>query len=164
MTGTAVVRASDNSGIESVEDFDGKKAGGAATSSYMLSAEKLGAELVVYDNASNEQYFIDLTAGRIDFIPNGYYTIQSAIAFYGDQYDIKMADTVLFNPSKGGFVFRKDAQALVDRINEEIEKLRESGRLQEIAEQYYMGENPSEPFEEFNGIPFDEIPVIDYQN
>ncbi|EKB54572.1 transporter substrate-binding domain-containing protein [Facklamia hominis] len=159
--GTAVVRSEDNSGIESVEDFAGKKAGGAASTTYMRTAQKLGAEPVVYDNSSNEQYLMDLVAKRIDFIPNDYYTIKSAIAFYGDQYPIKMAD-IFYNPTQAGFMYHKGAEELVKKINEEIEKLRESGRLQEIAEQYFNGENPSEPFKEINGTPIEDIPVIEY--
>ena len=59
-------------------------------------------------------------------------------------------------------MYHKGAEELVKKINEEIEKLRESGRLQEIAEQYFNGENPSEPFKEINGTPIEDIPVIEY--
>lgn len=161
--GAIVVREEDNSGIESLEDFEGKKAAGAATTTFMQSAQAFGAELVVYDNASAEQYYMDIVAGRTDFIPNDYYNIKNTIALYDDQYAIKMGD-VFFNPSQDAFLFNKEAQSLVDRFNEELEKLRESGKLAEIATQYFDGDNPSEPLEEINGQKIEDVPVINYAN
>lgn len=158
--GTATVRSEDNSGIEKLEDFTGKKAAGGATTIYMQIAEKLGAIPVVYDNATNEQYFIDLTSNRTDFIPNDYYTIKSAITFYGEQYPITMAN-VFFNPSQAAFIYNKESGALVERIDQEIQVLRDNGKLKELAEIYYNGDNPSEPLEEINGIKLEEIPVIE---
>lgn len=161
--GAIVVREEDDSGIESLEDFEGKKAAGAATTTFMQSAQELGAELVVYDNASAEQYYMDIVAGRTDFIPNDYYNIKNTISLYDDQYAIKMGD-VFFNPSQDAFLFNKEAKSLVDRFNEELAKLRESGKLAEIATKYFDGDNPSEPLEEINGQKIEDLPVIDYGN
>lgn len=159
--GTAVVRSKDNSGIKKLEDFKGKKAAGAATTVYMKIAKKLGAKPVIYDNSSNEQYMMDLTAKRTDFIPNDYYTIKSALAFYGDKYDIKIAN-IFYNPSKSALLLAKKDVKLANRINQELKKLRESGRLTELAKKYYNGDNPSEPLKEFNGQALKNIPVVDY--
>lgn len=161
--GAIVVREEDDSGIESLEDFEGKKAAGAATTTFMQSAQELGAELVVYDNASAEQYYMDIVAGRTDFIPNDYYNIKNTISLYDDQYAIKMGD-VFFNPSQDAFLFNKEAKSLVDRFNEELAKLRESGKLAEIATKYFDGDNPSEPLEEISGQKIEDLPVIDYAN
>jgi cystine transport system substrate-binding protein len=46
--GSALVRESDSSGIETVEDLKGKKVGGSATSNYSEFARNQGAEVVVY--------------------------------------------------------------------------------------------------------------------
>ena len=62
--GAMVVRESDNSGIETLEDLKDKKAAGAATTSYMKVARHYGAEEVIYDNATNDQYLQDVANGR----------------------------------------------------------------------------------------------------
>ena len=45
---TMAVRESDNSGIETLEDLEGKKAGGGATTIYSQIAEQFGAEVITY--------------------------------------------------------------------------------------------------------------------
>lgn len=49
-----IVREKDDSGIASLEDLKGKKAAGEGTTGYMKMAEQFGAELVSYDNATND--------------------------------------------------------------------------------------------------------------
>lgn len=51
-----VIRESDNSGISSWEDLKGKKAAGAESTKYMKIAKKMGTELVVYNNVTNNVY------------------------------------------------------------------------------------------------------------
>ena len=80
-----VVRGSDNSGISSWADVKGKKAAGAASTNYMKIAKKLGAELVVYDNVTNDVYMSDLVNGRTDVIINDYYLQSIAVAFAKDE-------------------------------------------------------------------------------
>ena len=71
--GAMVVREEDDSGIETLEDLKGKKAAGAATTSYMKVARHFGAEEVIYDNATNDQYLWDVANGRTDTVLNDYY-------------------------------------------------------------------------------------------
>ncbi len=51
-----VVRESDSSGISLWEDLKGKKAMGAASTKYMKITKKMGVELIVYDNVTNNVY------------------------------------------------------------------------------------------------------------
>src|SRR5699024_8014353 len=62
------VRSADNSGIESLEDLEGKKYGGGATTIFGQIAEHYGAEIVTYGNAPNEAYLRDVHNGRTDTV------------------------------------------------------------------------------------------------
>ena len=53
-----------NPGISSWEDLKGKKAAGATSTKYMKITKKMGAELVVYDNVTNDVYMQDLVNGQ----------------------------------------------------------------------------------------------------
>ena len=92
-----IVRKSDDSGIASLEDLDGKKAAGEPNTSYMRLAESYGAELVTYDNATNDQYLTDVANGRTDVILNDYYLQKMAVAALPD-IPVKILEDVYFNP------------------------------------------------------------------
>jgi len=155
--GGAVVRESDNSGIESLEDWEGKKAAGGATTTYMQIAEQLGAEPVVYDNATNDVYFRDVASGRTDFIPNDYYVSNTAVQNFSD-LGVKMAD-VRYNPTEIGIVFSNQDNSLKEQVDPIIEEMQQDGTLTQLSEEFYMGEDVSQPVE---GV--EDMPVIDIEN
>lgn len=68
-----IVREDGSSKINSLEDLEGKKAAGEPNASYMRLAESYGAKLIIYDNATNDQYLTDVANGRTDVIINDYY-------------------------------------------------------------------------------------------
>ncbi len=111
-----IVRKSDDSGIASLEDLDGKKAAGEPNTSYMRLAESYGAELVTYDNATNDQYLTDVANGRTDVILNDYYLQKMAVAALPD-IPVKILEDVYFNPNETGFLFVKDHQALQEKVD-----------------------------------------------
>jgi len=154
-----VVRESDNSGIYSLADFKGKKAAGGATTDYMQVAQMLGAEPVTYDNATNDQYFLDVQNGRTDFIPNDYFTQLVSVEFFEDM-DVKVGN-VFFNPDTSHFVFNKDQDELLEAFNKTIQKFREDGTLSDLSKEFYSGHDVSVKRDEINGIPFDEIPTLE---
>lgn len=154
-----VVRESDDSGIESIEDFKGKKAAGGATTNYMQIAQQLGAELVTYDNATNDQYFLDVVNKRTDFIPNDYYLQKTSIDFFSDM-DVKIGN-VFYNPSISAFVYNSESVALQQKIDEVIVEMREDGTLAEISAKYFNGDDVSVKQDEINGIKIDELPIIE---
>ena len=156
-----VVREEDNSGIESIEDFAGKKAAGGATTNYMQIASQLGAELVTYDNATNDQYFLDVANGRTDFIPNDYYLQKTSIDFFSD-LGVKLGN-VFYNPSFSAFVYNSESHALQEAIDQVLLEMKEDGTLAEISATYFAGEDVSVEQEEINGIKVDDLPVIELE-
>ncbi len=132
-----IVRKSDDSGIASLEDLDGKKAAGEPNTSYMRLAESYGAELVTYDNATNDQYLTDVANGRTDVILNDYYLQKMAVAALPD-IPVKILEDVYFNPNEMGFLFVKDHQALQEKVDAVLAEMKEDGRLKELAETYFQ--------------------------
>ena len=132
-----IVRKSDDSGIASLEDLDGKKAAGEPNTSYMGLAESYGAELVTYDNATNDQYLTDVANGRTDVILNDYYLQKMAVAALPD-IPVKILEDVYFNPNETGFLFVKDHQALQEKVDAVLAEMKEDGRLKELAETYFQ--------------------------
>lgn len=132
-----IVRKSDDSGIASLEDLDGKKAAGEPNTSYMRLAESYGAELVTYDNATNDQYLTDVANGRTDVILNDYYLQKMAVAALPD-IPVKILEDVYFNPNETGFLFVKDHQALQEKVDAVLAEMKEEGRLKELAETYFQ--------------------------
>lgn len=152
--GGLVVRASDNSGIESFEDWDGKKAAGGATTTYMGIARSLGAEPVTYDNATNDIFFRDVASGRTDFIPNDYYISNTAVQFFAD-LGVKMHD-LKYNPSEQAIVLSNDDNSVKEKVDEALAELREEGILSELSAEFFGGEDVTEPLENV-----DELPVFE---
>lgn len=132
-----IVRKSDDSGIASLEDLDGKKAAGEPNTSYMRLAESYGAELVTYDNATNDQYLTDVANGRTDVILNDYYLQKMAVAALPD-IPVKILEDVYFNPNETGFLFVKAHQALQEKVDAVLAEMKEDGRLKELAETYFQ--------------------------
>lgn len=152
--GGLVVRASDNSGIESFEDWDGKKAAGGATTTYMGIARSLGAEPVTYDNATNDIFFRDVASGRTDFIPNDYYISNTAVQFFAD-LGVKMHD-LKYNPSEQAIVLSNNDNSVKEKVDEALAELREEGVLSELSAKFFGGEDVTEPLENV-----DELPVFE---
>ena len=132
-----VVRESDNSGIASLEDLDGKKAAGEPNTSYMKIAEAYGAELITYDNATNDQYLTDVANGRTDVVPNDYYLQKMSVAALPD-IPVKILEDVYFNPSETGFLFAKGHDALREKVNDVLADMQSDGTLKEISETYFQ--------------------------
>lgn len=140
--GSMVVRKSDNSGIESLEDLKGKKAAGAATTSYMKVAKVYGAEEVIYDNATNDQYLMDVANGRTDVILNDYYSQLLATKALPD-IPVKVHD-IYYNPSETNYAIKLGNDILTDKINEQLEAMKNDGTLTELSKQFYDGADVSE--------------------
>lgn len=153
--GGIVVRESDESGIETLEDVAGKKAGGAATSIWSDMAIELGAEVVPYDNATNDIFFRDIASGRIDIVMHDYFLSSTAVKKFSD-LGVKMSD-VQYNPTTSGMIFSKEDTTLVNAVNEALQELRDEGVLSELATEFYDGQDISEPTEGFEELPIVEV-------
>ena len=140
-----VVRGSDNSGIHSWEDVKGKKAAGAASTNYMKIAKKLGAELVIYDNVTNDVYMSDLVNGRTDVIINDYYLQKIAVAFGKDTFPIKINEGIYANPYSASFSIKLGNDVIQQKFNEALKSMKEDGTLTEISKTFFAGEDVTQP-------------------
>lgn len=139
-----IVRKEDNSGIASLEDLKGKKAAGEATTGYMKLAEKMDAELVSYDNATNDQYLTDVANGRTDVILNDYYLQKMSVAALPD-IPVKILEDVYFNPSSSGFFYPKQNVALREKIDTVLEEMQADGSLKKLSETFFNADVSVEP-------------------
>lgn len=144
-----IVRESDDSGIASLEDLKGKKAAGEPNTSYMQLAESYGAELVTYDNATNDQYLTDVANGRTDVILNDYYLQKMAVAAMPD-IPVKILEDVYFNPNETGFLFVKDHEALREKVDEILAEMKDDGSLKALAEEYFQTDISVKSDQEFD--------------
>ncbi|MDN6266204.1 MAG: transporter substrate-binding domain-containing protein [Tetragenococcus halophilus] len=139
-----IVREEDDSGIASLEDLEGKKAAGEPNTSYMRAAEQYGAELVTYDNATNEQYLTDVANGRTDTVVNDYYLQKMTTEALPD-VPVKILDDVYFNLDHNGFLFEKEHEALHEKVNEVLAEMKDDGTLKEISEEYFDADVSEKP-------------------
>lgn len=140
--GSMVVRQSDDSGISKLEDLKGKKAAGAATTSYMKVAKKFGAELVIYDNVTNDVYLQDVANGRTDVILNDFY-LQTMATKALPEIPVKVLEDVYYNPSESNFAIKKGNTVLQEKINEQLEAMRKDGTLKKLSEKFFAGQDVS---------------------
>lgn len=140
--GTAIVRKSDLSGIESLEDLKGKKAAGEATTIFMDVAREYGAEEVIYDNATNDQYLRDVSTGRTDVILNDYYLQTLALAFF-PEFDITIHPDIAYNPQEVAFLMDKENDGLQENIDRVLDEMLEDGTVKDLSEQFYNGADVS---------------------
>ncbi|MGN8646864.1 transporter substrate-binding domain-containing protein [Gracilibacillus sp. HCP3S3_G5_1] len=151
---TMVVREEDNSGIESLEDLAGKRAGGGATTIYSQIAEHFGAEVVTYGNAPNEAYLRDVHDGKTDVIVNDYYLSKFGVAGF-PEFDIQLHPDLKFHPTEQAIAMDLEAEVLQQKINEALEEMREDGTLTELAIEFYQedaSQKPEEEIEEIEGL------------
>lgn len=153
-----VVRQSDDSGIKSLEDLKGKKAAGASTTSYMKVAKKFGAELVIYDNVTNDVYLQDVANGRTDVILNDFYLQTMATKALPD-IPVKVLEGLYYNPSEANFALKLDNTTLQAKMNEALEDMRQDGTLTKLSEQFFAGEDVSKE----KDYDFEKIDVSDVE-
>lgn len=152
---TMIVRKDDNSGIESLEDLEGKVAGGIATTVYSEIAEKYGAELKIYGNVPNDVYSKDVHNGRTDVIINDYYLQKLGLELFPD-LNIHMHPDLKFHPTTTHIVMPKQADKLHQEVDRIVGEMLEDGTLKEISEQFFDGQDisvePEEDIIEIEGI------------
>ncbi|TKD72517.1 transporter substrate-binding domain-containing protein [Pseudalkalibacillus hwajinpoensis] len=141
--GTAIVRKDDLSGIESINDLEGKKAAGAATTNFMKLAKKKGAEEVIYDNATNEQYLRDVETGRTDVILNDVYLQRLALAAF-PELNLTIHPDIQYMPSEGGLLMNKENEQLIKKVNGVIKNMLEDGTISDLSKEFFNGADVTE--------------------
>ncbi|MBH0231217.1 transporter substrate-binding domain-containing protein [Halobacillus yeomjeoni] len=144
---TMIVRESDLSGIETLEDLEGKKHGGGATTVFSQIAEHFGAETKTYGNVTNDVYLRDVENGRTDFIINDYYLQSLALKAMPD-IEVQLHPDLQFHPTNSAIVMPKDADKLKEEIDAALQELRENGTLTEISKEFFGGKDASKKPEE----------------
>lgn len=145
---SVVVRASDNSGINSWSDIKGKKAAGEAGTSYQRLSQQLGATLVNYDNVSNDVYMRDVKNGKTDFIMNDYY-LQSLALKATPNSGLTLPSNLYFNTDEDkngvGFIMKKGDTDLQKQVNAQLKKLKKDGTIKKLSEKYYGADVTKKP-------------------
>lgn len=136
--GAAIVRKSDLSGIKNLDSLEGKKAAGEATTTYMEVAREHGAEEIIYDNATNDQYLRDVSTGRTDIILNDFYTQRLAVAAF-PEFDITVHPDIKYNPSNQAILMKKDNSELLKEINKVLEEMKSDGTMSKLSKKFYDG-------------------------
>lgn len=150
---TMIVRKDDLSGINSLEDLKGKKAGGEATTGYSKIAEELGAEVVAYGNTTNDVYLRDVDNGRTDLIINDYYLQSLALQAFSD-LNITIHPDFKFDETANAAIMPKDATELKKQVDKVLSEMREDGTLTKLSEEFFGGADVSKQ-------PDEDIPTID---
>ena len=140
--GTAIVRKKDFSGIHTLEDLKGKKAAGAATTVYMDIARKYGAEEVIYDNATNDQFLKDVANGRTDVILNDYYLQKLALAAMPD-LDLTIHPDLKYYPHQQGMIMKKGNTELKKQFDKTIDEMLKDGTIKKISKKFFGGADVS---------------------
>lgn len=140
--GTAIVRKSDHSGIESLKDLKGKKAAGAATSIYMQVGRDNGAEEVIYDNVTNDVYLRDVEIGRTDVILNDYYLQKLALKAF-PEFEIMIHPDIKYHPNVQAIIMKKDSKELLEQVNTVLAEMKDDGTISQLAEKFFDGEDVS---------------------
>ncbi len=143
-----LVRKSDQSGIHSWADIKGKKAAGEAGTNYQRLAQQLGAQLVNYDNVSNDVYLKGVQSGKTDFIMNDYYLQKLALAASpnsGLEINPDMYFTTNEDGDGEGIIINKKDKALQKRVNKELAQLKRNGTLSKLAKKFYGDDVTKKP-------------------
>ncbi|HJF32016.1 MAG TPA: transporter substrate-binding domain-containing protein [Sporosarcina psychrophila] len=140
--GTAIVRKSDHSGIETLEDLKGKKAAGAATSVYMQVGRDYGAEEAIYDNVTNDVYLRDVEIGRTDVILNDYYLQKLALEAF-PEFEIMIHPDIKYHPNVQAIIMKKDNDELLKHVNDVLADMHTDGTISELAKKFFNGEDVS---------------------
>ncbi len=157
-----MVREEDLSGIETVDDLEGKVHAGEASTTFSRVMRSFGAEILTYDNATNDQYLRDLELGRSDVIMNDYYLQRLAIEFL-PEFDVTLHPDLRFwlEPAGTHVVVPQGADRLKERVNESLSELREDETLAEISRAFFDGDDvtvrPDVEEEGFIVVDLDEL-------
>ncbi len=112
----------------------------------MRLAEKHGAKLVTYDNATNDQYLSDVANGRTDVILNDYYLQKMAVSALPD-IPVKILENVYFNENESGFLLKEGNDALKKKIDGVLKEMKEDGTTKKISEKYFQTDVSVKPKE-----------------
>lgn len=127
-----------DSSLQSLEDFKGKKIGvvmggdGERNLKQLNEEQNLGIEIVGYEGTPAMDSDIEL--GRIDGRVAPMLQTKRNIEEKGQ--DFKITDHIVYVEA-AAYPFQKENTQLAQQVNESLQQLRESGKLQELSEQWF---------------------------
>jgi len=137
--GQSIAVRLDEQRIKSIDDLVGKKVGVQLGTTGEILAKKIeGAEIISYDNIGAA--FIDMDNKKLDAIINDKPTSERIIAVKGKA---KIVGETLTSENYG-IAVRKGEQRLLDAINESLQKLLATGKLQRINEKWFSSPSKTE--------------------
>lgn len=139
--GSLLMRKEDAQQTQSLNNLAGKKAAGETGTTFMQLAEFIGAKPIYYDNATNDQYLLDLANGRTDVILNDYYLQKMAVENFPD-YPIEMVDNVYYQENETGILLLKNQTELASHINQKLIEMHQDWTLSKLAIEFF-GEDAS---------------------
>ena len=133
-THKVLVVRSDNNDIKSVEDLKGKTTANTASSTYASLAKEYGATVTPVNTLSETIQMLD--EGQVDATINAQVSINEYLA-QNPEANIKVVQILPGEPV--AFPFRKTAESdsLVNEVNEILNRMRESGELATISQQFF---------------------------
>ena len=134
--GVSLIVSNTNTDIQSVEDLKGKRVAvkkGTVGANYATSiATEIGFEMVQFDDSPS--MFLDVQNGNSVALFEDYPVISYAIA--QQDLPLKIVGDRLNDDQYGIGVLKGKNQEILEKINEGLENLKESGEYQEILDNY----------------------------
>ncbi|WP_293782432.1 ABC transporter substrate-binding protein [uncultured Aeromicrobium sp.] len=133
-------------GTSDIQELPGRRVG--TVDGYLWVAdlrEYLGEELTIYNSPLN--MYQDLSAGRIDIAIDSYGS--GVYNTEGDDVSVEVAEpfstvAASVEAAQSSFPVPKGSQELLEAINTNIDRLRESGRLAELLEEHGLDPSAAE--------------------
>ncbi|WFA08841.1 transporter substrate-binding domain-containing protein [Tissierella sp. Yu-01] len=129
----------DNTEINSIEDYKGKKSAQSLTSNYATDAINFGAEIVPVDGFAQAIELVN--EERADGTINDIITFKTYLKEHPDA-NIRLLEEEIPNKNDVGIILQKDNPELLEAINEIIANRTEDGTFREIFIKY-IGEDLS---------------------
>ncbi|UCZ52233.1 transporter substrate-binding domain-containing protein [Bacillus shivajii] len=127
-----------DSEINSLEDLDGATiVAKQGTSSLELAnefAEEYNGEVTIFQE--DAMMYMEINSGNADAVINDYPSVAYKIVQDGDESNIRIVGDRLTGEDYG-IAISKDAEGLVEKMNSGLEYLFESGKYDEIYDQYF---------------------------
>ncbi|WP_017472510.1 transporter substrate-binding domain-containing protein [Amphibacillus jilinensis] len=151
--GSIIIRTDDLDDYQDAHDLEGVPVAlGSLTSNYARFAEHIGADGVAYDGGV-EAILRDILNGNQDAYLNDRLVLQRTIEEFGDD-GLTVADQVKYHATESAIPVLQGNDALVDKLNEAINALREDGTIAKLSEAF-LGEDASAPVNSSEVVEFD---------
>ncbi|SEO52420.1 amino acid ABC transporter substrate-binding protein, PAAT family (TC 3.A.1.3.-) [Amphibacillus marinus] len=151
--GSIIVRTEDLDQFQSVDDLTGiPVALGSLTSNYARFAEHIEADGVAYDGGV-EAILRDILNGNRDAYLNDRLVLARTLEEFNND-GLAVAENIKYHATESAIPVLKGNLALIDKLNEAIDALRQDGTIAELSEEF-LGEDASDPVDGSEVYEFD---------